>query len=165
MGFGDNFEPDTGFGKGIHRLTVASVKFIKSGSGKDGIELSYYLNSPDKVTKKWLYESKFFNRFLSGWITQLGLDPYELQQASREGYFKEWLMDNMPGKHGNFMFAETDKKNERTGKPFLEPKCEAEVNLDEYIASQNNSPRAPSPSMPTAQSEQGGQQFPDDVPW
>lgn len=133
MAFGDNFEPDTGFGKGMHRLNTVSIDFIKSRNNVDGIEIVYYLNKPDKTSKKWLYDSKFFNRHLSGWVTQLGLDPYELQEAAKNGYFKEWLSDHIPNRHGNFMFSETEKINEKTGKPFLEPKCESEVNLDEYF--------------------------------
>lgn len=169
MAFGDNFEPDTGFGKGMHRLNTASIKFIKSQNGKDGIEIEYYLNKPDKTSKKWLWDNKFFNRHLSGWIVQLGLDPYELQEATRAGMFKEWLLDNIPNRHGNFMFCETEKVNEKTGKPFLEPKCESEVNLDEYFAKQklqygNLASRQSSNEPPMSAYENQAQSFVDDIP-
>ena len=48
----------------------------------------------------------------------------------------DWLLSKLPGRHGIFDFCETDRINEKSGRPYLEPKCRAEVELAEWIASQ-----------------------------
>ena len=155
MGLYDDYRNEGSFGKGPHKLTVFSFSQCTSKSaGTPGVEIEYFTSSIDHKAKKWIWKNKMFNRMLTSWIIQLGLDPNDLEQAARDHRAEEWLELNVPGRSGTFEFVETDKLNDK-GKPFLEPKCKAEVDLDEWIRSQNNTPRAPAPNEPPIDSYQG----------
>ena len=167
MGMMDGFTAETGFGKGMHKLTIKSVSFANY-SGKEALILEYFTGDIEKSNKKFLFEGKLFNRKLSGWITQLGLDPYGLQDACRERQYKEWLDLKVPGRSGTFMFTDSEKINEKTGKPYLEPKCDAELKIDEYFASQNGNQPKPASNEPPIDNYQGYEHnapFPEDIPF
>lgn len=156
MGVTDNYSNEDGFGPGPHELTILSVKAVTGkNTGTEGIQLEYCKGqATDHPLNKTIWQGKFFNKFLTSWIIGLGLNPMDLQEESKRGRGDEWLFSKLPGRHGIFDFCETDKKSEKTGRFFLEPKCRSEVELAEWIASQNGtstgrSPAAPEPEPPT----------------
>ena len=139
MGVTDNYTNETGFGPGPAELTILEVKFVTGkNTGTEGIELKYCRGeSVDHPVNKTLWQGKFFNKNLTSWILGLGLNPSDLAEASKAGRGDDWLLSKLPGRHGVFDFCPTDRINEKSGRPYLEPKCRAEVELAEWIASQN----------------------------
>ena len=150
MGVTDNYANEDSFGTGPHELTILSVAIVTGkNTGTQGVELKYCRGqSVNYPANKTLWQGKFFNKFLTSWIVGLGLNPADLQEASKAGRGDDWLFAKLPGRHGIFEFVETDKKSEKTGKPFLEPKSKAETDLAEWIASQNGQSIAAPESEP-----------------
>ena len=148
-----------------------------TNTGTQGVGLKYCRGqSTDHPLNKTIWQGKFFNKFLTSWIIGLGLNPMDLQEASKAGRGDEWLFSKLLGRHGVFDFCPTDKINEKTGKPYLEPKSKAEVDLAEWIASQNGTPtgsRVPTAPEPAGYHnhpvDQDGNavppDFPDDIPF
>ena len=178
MGMTDGYKNESGFGPGPKELTVLSVKFVKSqNTGTDGFEITYCVGSSyDHPVRKTLwYSKKLFNRFLTSWMIGLELNPFDLEQASKEGRGDEFLLAKFPGRHGVFQFVETDNVNEKTGRKYLEPKSKAEIDFDIWIKEQEAVKQA-SNDYSTGQrvhpAQVGGSDnldrpadYPDDVPW
>ena len=162
MGLMDDYKNEGSFGEGAHELTVLSVKSVVSQSkGTPGLEITYCVgSSTDHPVRKTLWKSKMFNRFVTSWVIGLELSPNDLEEACKNGEGDEWLARRMPGRHGVFQFRNTDNVNERTGRPYLEPKSKAEIDFDEWVKSQNNAPRQSS-NEPPIDSYAG---FNDDMP-
>ena len=139
MGMTDGYKNESGFGPGMKELTVLSVKFVQAkNTGTDGFEITYCVgNSLDHPVRKTLWQSKLFNRFITSWLVGLELNPLDLEKAVKDGRGDQFLLERFPGRHGIFMFAETENINEKTGRPYLEPKSKAEVDFDEWIKEQN----------------------------
>ena len=155
MGLYDDYRNEGSFGKGPHKLTVFSFKqCVSKSAGTPGVEIEYFTSSMEHKAKKWIWKNKMFNRMLTSWLVQLGLNPDDLEQAARDRQADEWLERNVPGRSGTFEFVETDKLNDK-GKPFLEPRCKAEIDLDEWIKSQKGNAPRQSSSEPPIDSYQG----------
>jgi hypothetical protein len=165
MGLSDGYRNEGSFGAGKHELTIVSVKEVSSSNtGTGGLEFTYRRGSSSEFTnRKTLWQSKMFNRFLTSWITELGLKPVELERAVQAGKGDAWLFTEIDGASGIFDFCETDKVSEKTGKPFLEPKCKAEVEFDEWKASQNNEPKKQ--EQQTSHDSCEPPDFPDEIPF
>jgi hypothetical protein len=163
MGMMDSYAPEMGASEGTRELDIVGVEFVTSkNKGTEGIKFTFTSDGEHKMYKT-LYQGKMFNRFLTSLVTDIGLDPKELGEASRNGFGEAWIKDNFQGKHISIWCGYGEPNAE--GKKYLTPMSTAEREFKAWIESQNNSPRAPSPSVPSAQPAQGEQKFPDDIPF
>jgi len=136
----DDFSADSGGGEGVKHLTVLEFKTIFSTQkGTEGKSFVFCKdNNPERKMYKTIYASKMFNRFFTGYILALGLNPMELEKACKEGNGDEWLNRSVPGRSGDFDCRYGEPNQE--GKRYLEPMVKAELDFKEWIESQNGSP-------------------------
>jgi len=144
----DDYKQDAGGGEGIRRLTVLEFNtvFAKNEKHTEGKQFIFFRDDPEHKMYKTLYTSKMFNRFLTGYVIALGLNPMDLETACKEGRGDEWLERNIPGRSGDFDCRYGEPNAE--GKKYLAPMVKAELDFQEWLASQNGN--APASSRPAA---------------
>ena len=170
MGLMDEYTPDSGGGEGIKRLTVLEFKTVYSKEkGTEGKAFVFCKDqNHERKMYKTIYASKMFNRFFTGYILALGLNPMELDQACKEGKGEEWLARYIPGRSGDFdcRYGEAN----REGKRYLEPFVKAEIDFKEWLESQNGTapqraPSAPEPDEPPIDNYEGMASNSDPLPF
>ena len=138
---GDNYTSDSvgvAYEEGVKSLTVSKLNYVTSRSkGTEGISFELIINgNPEHKMYKTFYESKLFNRFFTSFINALKLDPKELDEAAKVGRFREWIERKIPGRTGEFLCEKGEPNNE--GKRYLSPITQAEIDLRDWIKSQNS---------------------------
>ena len=148
----DGFTAEMGGGEGVRSLTITIVEFITSKQkGTPGLKLTFSSGGDHKMFKT-MYHGKMFNRFVTSFVSDCKLNPRDLEEASRNGYGESWLIDNLTGKSIDIYCGYGEPNQE--GKKYLEPMSTAEKSFKDWIASQNNTPRAPAPNEPPIDSYQ-----------
>jgi hypothetical protein len=154
MSLMDGYKPDDGGSfTGIKRITLLSVEKVSATSGREGLKMVFFKDSPEHVMYKTLYENKMFNRFLTGYVIALGLNPVDLANACKEGKGDDWIMRYLPGRSGDFD-CELGEPRQSDGKRFVTPFVQAEIDLANYKkekeAERNGcaSPSVPEPDAP-----------------
>ncbi len=151
MGCMDDYRPDAGGGEGVKRLTVLEFNtvFAKNDKHTEGKQFIFFRDDPEHKMYKTLYSSKMFNRFMTGYVIALGLNPMDLELACKEGDGDGWLARNIPGRSGDFDCRYGEPND--AGKRYLTPMVKAEIDFQEWLASQNGEtkkPAAPEPEPP-----------------
>jgi len=153
MGLMDGFTADVGGCEGIRTLTITGVEFITSKQkGTPGIKLTFSSGGEHKMYKT-MYQSKMFNRFLTSFVTDCGLNPRDLEVASQNGLGEAWVIDNLKGKTVDIFCAYGEPNQE--GKKYLEPVSTAERDFKKWIAEQNGNAPRQSSNEPPIDSYQG----------
>jgi len=143
---GDDYTSDdmgSAYEEGVKKLTVLELEHVTSkNKGTEGIMFTFCINgNPEHKVKKTFWESKFLNRFFTSFLTDLGLDPKELNDAAKNGRFKQWVERYVLGRSGEFHCEKGEPKAD--GKRFLIPWTQAELDLRDWQRSQNGE-KAPS---------------------
>jgi len=142
---GDNYTSDdmgSAFSEGVKKLTVIELEHVTSSKGTEGIKFTFCINgNEDHRMYKTFYESKLFNRFFTSFLTALALDPKELNEAAKNGRFKQWVERYVPGRSGEFHCEKGEPNAE--SKRYLAPWTQAELDLRDWQRSQNGE-KAPS---------------------
>ena len=161
MGMMDGYTADAGGGEGVRTLTITGVEFITSKQkGTPGLKLTFSSGGDHKMFKT-MYQGKMFNRFITSFVSDCGLKPRDLEEASKNGMGEAWLIDALRGLTVDIYCMYGEPNDE--GKKHLEPVSTAERDFKKWIAEQNNAKPASrqASSEPPIDSYQG---FHDDMP-
>ena len=165
---GDSYSSkEAQFDDGDKELIVDKIEFViaKTEKRTEGLKV-YFLFGPNYEFKinKTFWESGFFNRNISALLVALSLNPDDLDAASKEKRFKQWLEAKLPGRHGTF-WCEKGEPND-DGKRYLQVMTKAETDYAEWKKSQNGVGSAPGvPSPEPGKNDGTPPDFPDDIPF